>query len=63
EDQEWIVESILTHEWVGPRSLRFRVQWTAGDMTWEPPKHLEDTQHLDNYYALHAVERWQDLRR
>jgi hypothetical protein len=61
KNQEWMVEAIISHKWTGPRSLRFRVKWTAGDITWEPPKHLEETLHLDEYYELHAVERWQDL--
>jgi hypothetical protein len=63
DDQEWHVESILSHEWVGARTLRFRVQWTAGDITWEPPKHLAEVQHLDEYLELHGVKRWQDLPR
>ncbi|KAJ7747402.1 hypothetical protein DFH07DRAFT_691243, partial [Mycena maculata] len=63
DDQEWLVESILGHEWVGPRSLHFRVQWTAGDVTWEPPKNMADVQHLDEYFELHGVTRWQDLSR
>jgi hypothetical protein len=63
DDQEWMVESILGHEWVGARTLKFRGQWTAGDVTWEPPKHLEEVQHLDEYLELHGVARWQDLPR
>jgi hypothetical protein len=54
DDQEWFVESILGHEWIGPCSLRFRVQWMAGDITWEPPHHLEEVQHLDEYLELHG---------
>jgi hypothetical protein len=63
DDQEWMVEAIIGHEWVSPRSLKFRVQWMAGDITWEPPKHVEDVQHLDEYLQLHGVARWQDLPR
>jgi hypothetical protein len=63
DEQEWMVESIIGHKWIGPRTLRFRVKWTAGDITWEPPKHMEETAQLDEYYELHAVERWQELSR
>jgi hypothetical protein len=63
DDQEWFVDSILDHSWVGPRSVRFRVQWTAGDITWEPPKNLEQLQHLDDYFVLQGVTQWQDLSR
>ncbi|KAJ7281692.1 hypothetical protein C8J57DRAFT_1500380 [Mycena rebaudengoi] len=54
DDEEWLVENILEHSWVGPWSVRFRVKWTAGDITWEPPKHLEEVRHLDEYYELHG---------
>lgn len=63
DDQEWFVEEILTHQWSGPRTIQFRVKWTAGDITWEPPKHLEECVALDDYFEAMGVTRWQDLLR
>ncbi|KAJ7017110.1 hypothetical protein C8F04DRAFT_1200951 [Mycena alexandri] len=47
----------------GRKSLKLRVKWTAGDITWEPPKHLEECAALDDYFEAMGVQRWQDLPR
>jgi hypothetical protein len=63
DDQEWHVEEIVTHRWIGPRTLQYRVKWTAGDLTWEPPKHLEECTALDEYLEVMGATKWQDLPR
>jgi hypothetical protein len=63
DDQQWHVEEILTHQWTGTRTVKLRIKWTAGDITWEPVKHLDDCQALDDYFETLGVRQWQDLPR
>ncbi|KAF8187926.1 hypothetical protein K438DRAFT_1471935, partial [Mycena galopus ATCC 62051] len=62
DDQEWLVEEIVRHEWVGKR-VRFWVKWTAGDFTWESPAALDELTALNDYFEAHGVTRWQELPR
>ncbi|KAF8133131.1 hypothetical protein K438DRAFT_1998235 [Mycena galopus ATCC 62051] len=53
DDQEWLVEEIVRHEWVG-KHMRFWVKWTAGDFTWESPAALDELTALDDYFEAHG---------
>jgi hypothetical protein len=54
DDQEWLVEEILTHEWEG-NQLYFQIHWNLGDTTWEPLEMCEALQALDEYLHLQGV--------
>ena len=62
EEEEWYVDAIIGHAWEG-RKIRFRVQWSLGDTTWEPYEHCKDLVALDEYLALHHVSDWRKLAR
>lgn len=55
EDQEWHVDEILGHEWINSK-LYFYVKWSAGDITREPLKNVNELVHLDHYLELKGVE-------
>lgn len=62
DEQEWFVEEINGHRWIGKR-VELRVKWTAGDHTWEPYKNVSEVAALDDYFALMGVTTWQALAR
>ena len=62
EDEEWYVDAIVGHAWQG-KKVRFNVQWSLGDTTWEPYEHCKDLTALDDYLALHNVSDWRKLAR
>ena len=62
EDEEWYVDAIIGHAWQG-RRIRFNVQWSLRDTTWEPYEHCKDLAALDEYLALHHVTDWKKLAR
>jgi hypothetical protein len=49
---------IVGHKFVG-RSIKFNIQWTAGDHIWEPYNTVKDLEALDKYYTLMGVTHWQ----
>lgn len=61
-EAEWLVDEIVDHEWKG-NSLRFRVKWDQGDLTWEPLKDCEELEALDNYLELRGVKEPGELPR
>ena len=62
EDEEWYVDAIIGHTWQGNK-IRFHVQWSLGDMTWEPYDHCKELLALDKYLVLHNVDDWRKLAR
>jgi hypothetical protein len=46
EDEEWLVDDILAHQWKG-KKVSFLVQWNLGDTTWEPYSQCKDLAALD----------------
>ena len=54
DDQEWLVEEILSHQWDKNR-LSFQILWNLGDTTWEPYMACKDLQALDDYLRLLGV--------
>ena len=60
DEQEWFVNEIIDHEWTKNR-LQFRVQWTLGDVTWEPLSGVKDLEALDHYLELWGVKHPRDL--
>ena len=62
EDEEWYVDAIVGHAWQG-RRIKFNVQWSLGDTTWEPYEHCKDLAALDDYLDLHHVSDWRQLAR
>ena len=62
DQQEWLVDEILSHRWDG-RRIEFLVRWTLGDCTWEPYEHCKELSALDEYLTLHGVKTWRALAR
>jgi hypothetical protein len=62
EDNEWLVDAILTHRWVGNK-VEFLVQWNLGDTTWEPYTECKELEALDKYLELQGVanDDWKKL--
>ena len=51
DNQEWFVNEILTHKWTN-NNLELQVEWTLGDITWEPINSCKDLEALDKYLEL-----------
>ena len=62
DDQEWLVEEILSHQWDKNR-LSFQILWNLGDTTWEPYTACKDLQALDDYLRLLGVTLPSELPR
>jgi hypothetical protein len=64
EDNEWLVDEILTHQWKG-NNIEFLVQWNLGDTTWEPYSQCKELEALDRYLELQglAENEWKQLPR
>jgi len=64
EDNEWLVDEILAHQWNGNKVL-FLVQWNLGDTTWEPYSECKDLEALDRYLELLGIDEndWKKLPR
>jgi hypothetical protein len=60
-NMEWHVDEIIGHQWGDQNRLELRVQWTLGDVTWEPLQNCNELEALDKYLELHGVKRPQDL--
>jgi hypothetical protein len=61
DDQEWFMEELKSHRWVGGKKLEFEVQWSMGDITWEPLDNCKQLEALDRYLELHGVRRPTEL--
>jgi hypothetical protein len=55
EDQEWFVDEIVGHRWVGPKRVEYQVRWSQGDTTWETHANCSQLAALDRYLQLHGV--------
>jgi hypothetical protein len=64
EDDEWLVDDILTHQWKG-NTVSFLVQWNLGDTTWEPYSECKELTALDRYLELLSIKEgdWKKLPR
>ena len=64
EDNEWLVDEIITHQWKGAKVF-FLVQWNLGDATWEPYSECKDLMGIDRYLELLGIEGkdWHKLPR
>ena len=64
EDNEWLVDEILAHQW-NKNSVLFLVQWNLGDTTWEPFTKCKDLAALDRYLELLGIpdNEWRKLLR
>jgi hypothetical protein len=60
DDQEWLVDEILTHKW-DKNTLLFKMHWNLSDTTWEPLENCKDLQALDDYLKLIRVVQPQNL--
>ena len=36
DEEEWLINEILSNQWINSKDLEFQVQWTLGDVTWQP---------------------------
>jgi hypothetical protein len=55
DDQEWLVDEILSYKW-DKSSILFQVRWNLGDTIWEPFKTCKDPQALTHYLQLIGVK-------
>ena len=55
KEQEWFVDEIIGHRWVGPRKIEYQVRWSLGDTTWESHASCNELAALDRYLELHGV--------
>ena len=62
EDNEWLVDEILTHKWEGNK-ISFLLQWNLDDTTWEPYSECKDLAALDRYLELLGINNWKVLPR
>ena len=64
EDNEWLVDDILAHQWKGNK-VSFLVQWNLGDTTWESYSQCKDLAALDRYLELLGIDEddWRKLPR
>jgi len=64
EDNEWLVDDILAHQWNGNK-VSFLVQWNLGDTTWEPYSECKELAALDRYLELLGIDDddWKKLPR
>lgn len=62
EDAEWLVDSIVGHEWRG-RKLWLHIQWNLGDTTWETVETCDELEALDRYLEVMGVKDTKDLPR
>ena len=51
-EQEWVVDSIIGHEWIGLNAVKFHVRWELGDTTWESLATCNTLVALDDYVRL-----------
>ena len=56
-EQEWFVDKIVGHRWVGPRTVEYEVRWSMGDTTWETHANCSKLAALDKYLELQGVTR------
>ena len=63
DDTEWYVDEIIGHQWNPKGGLELRVQWTLGDVTWEPLQNCNELEALDRYLELHGVATPRQLPR
>jgi transposase InsO family protein len=61
DETEWYVDEIIGHHWKPNGEVEFRVQWTLGDVTWEPLQNCNELEALDKYLELHGVKTPQQL--
>lgn len=54
--KEYQVDEIIDHYRDG-RSLKFKVKWNLGDVTWEPLEHVNAARALDVYLELQGVSK------
>jgi len=63
-EKEWNVESIIGHEWINNKSIRFHVRWELGDTTWEPLSICNELTAMDDYCVLlTGTTDWRKLPR
>jgi hypothetical protein len=62
DDNEWIINKIIRHRWNGT-VIEFHVHWSLGDTTWEPIKHCDELQALDEYLILMNAKDWCSLHK
>ncbi len=61
DDQEWFVNEILGHRWVGKKQVEYQVRWSMGDTTWESHANCNQLVALDRYLELQGVTNYLKL--
>ncbi|KAA1479362.1 hypothetical protein DENSPDRAFT_754008, partial [Dentipellis sp. KUC8613] len=62
-EAEWLVDEIIGHRWIDPKTIEFEVRWNLGDTTWEPYENCRALEALDNYLDIMGVKNWRQLAR
>ncbi len=62
DEQEWLVDEIVGHHWVGNK-IEFYVRQMHGDMTWEPYSKCNNLLVTDKYFRLQGIQHWRSLLR
>ncbi|KAF8481507.1 hypothetical protein JB92DRAFT_3132712 [Gautieria morchelliformis] len=60
-EEEWLINEILSHRWINLKDLEFQVRWTLGEVTWEPMSSCKDLKALDTYLELRGMAKTCDL--
>lgn len=61
DDDEWLVDEIISHRFNNDNEVEFNVLWTAGDNTWEPYSNVKDLEALQHYFDIMGVRSWRTL--
>ncbi len=61
DEQEWFVNEILGHQWVGKKQVEYQVHWRLGDMTWESHANCNKLAALDRYFELQRAKNYMIL--
>jgi hypothetical protein len=60
-DEEWLIDEIIAHSPINSKDLEFQVQWTLGDVTWEPMSSCKNLEALDHYLELRGMLKAHNL--
>ena len=63
DEQKWLIDEIIAHQWSSPKDLELQIKWTLGDITWDPLAWCKELEALYNYLELQGVTWSCDLPR
>ncbi|KII94478.1 hypothetical protein PLICRDRAFT_69528, partial [Plicaturopsis crispa FD-325 SS-3] len=63
DDDEWIVDAIVGHNWISANKIEFHIRWGFGDHSWESLHTCRKLSSLDDYLTLMGADVWRNLPR